>query len=437
MMKKLLIGGAAGVVVVGAVAGVAGSNVYAPGIHANGIEIGAESAGSAFKTVQKESSSNAVEIKGQNFTYQELGITYDKKTVDDLLQEHNMWKFNAWNKNVQIPFNIDEKKLKETISKKLPNVYKEAKNANVDFKDGTWVVIPAENGAEPVAETLTQNITESLNNGETKTVYELQEVAPKISTEKAQEFADHLNNSSKDAGFYQDDDNKMKISADTYASLINVSQTDDGFSVAPNEDKIRELADSVPGKVNKTADDGSAVVDENGKVLKTLDNFNDGYDFSDVDGLVSSMISQLNDNQSGRFALNGNVTKANVDQKFRKAVVNKAERKTYLYENDVLVATYPVAIGKAGTESDSGDFRVFAQLAVTKMGCTPRYDYCTPNVKWVSYYNGGEGFHGVYWHNDFGNPNASKRSHGCINMRESDAKEVYEFLQVGSPVSVR
>ena len=56
----------------------------------------------------------------------------------------------------------------------------------------------------------------------------------------------------------------------------------------------------------------------------------------------------------------------------------------------------------------------------------------TPNVPWVTYFNGDEGFHGTYWHNAFGSP----RSHGCVNMPIDVAKFVYEWSPVGLEVSV-
>ena len=70
------------------------------------------------------------------------------------------------------------------------------------------------------------------------------------------------------------------------------------------------------------------------------------------------------------------------------------------------------------------------------MGCTPAYDYCTKDVPFATFYNGGEAFHGTWWHSDFGNPNASARSHGCVNMTEKDAEEIYYFAQTGTPVHV-
>jgi hypothetical protein len=61
--------------------------------------------------------------------------------------------------------------------------------------------------------------------------------------------------------------------------------------------------------------------------------------------------------------------------------------------------------------------------------------YELPGVPWVSFFTlTGVGFHGTYWHNDFGRP----KSHGCINMRVEEAKWLYRWtLPVVSPDQIR
>lgn len=61
----------------------------------------------------------------------------------------------------------------------------------------------------------------------------------------------------------------------------------------------------------------------------------------------------------------------------------------------------------------------------------PGYDL--PNVPWVMYFtNRGHAIHGAYWHNNFGHP----MSHGCVNMRPSDAEWLYNFTPNGARVVV-
>lgn len=51
-------------------------------------------------------------------------------------------------------------------------------------------------------------------------------------------------------------------------------------------------------------------------------------------------------------------------------------------------------------------------------------DYELPGVPWTSFFTGdGQAFHGTYWHDNFGSP----MSHGCINMRTSEAKWIYRW----------
>jgi len=50
--------------------------------------------------------------------------------------------------------------------------------------------------------------------------------------------------------------------------------------------------------------------------------------------------------------------------------------------------------------------------------------YELPGVPWVSFFHAvGVGFHGTYWHDNFGSP----MSHGCVNMRNADAKWIYRW----------
>jgi hypothetical protein len=41
----------------------------------------------------------------------------------------------------------------------------------------------------------------------------------------------------------------------------------------------------------------------------------------------------------------------------------------------------------------------------------------------VQYFYEDYGFHGTYWHNNFGHP----MSHGCVNMTNADAKWLFDW----------
>ena len=48
------------------------------------------------------------------------------------------------------------------------------------------------------------------------------------------------------------------------------------------------------------------------------------------------------------------------------------------------------------------------------------------------YFHEGYGFHGVWWHANWGNP----MSHGCINQPNEMAAWLFEFADVGTLVNV-
>ena len=58
--------------------------------------------------------------------------------------------------------------------------------------------------------------------------------------------------------------------------------------------------------------------------------------------------------------------------------------------------------------------------------------YSLPNVKFNMYFHQGYAMHGAYWHNNFG----QQMSHGCVNMREEEAEQLYRFVDLGTEVWV-
>ncbi|KKR30144.1 MAG: ErfK/YbiS/YcfS/YnhG family protein [Candidatus Woesebacteria bacterium GW2011_GWA1_39_8] len=104
----------------------------------------------------------------------------------------------------------------------------------------------------------------------------------------------------------------------------------------------------------------------------------------------------------------------------------------YAWEGDNLFLKTPVSTGLAWWPTPTGEFHIWAKLRATTMeGGEGNYYYNLPNVPYVMYLESdqvpaakGYGLHGTYWHNDFGNP----RSHGCVNLPTTIAKELYYWV---------
>ena len=110
----------------------------------------------------------------------------------------------------------------------------------------------------------------------------------------------------------------------------------------------------------------------------------------------------------------------------------------YTYEGKNRIMKTLISSGKWG-RTPTGNFNIWTKLPVTRMSGGSGADYYNlPNVQWVMYFYRDFGTHTAYWHNNFGHP----MSHGCVNMRLIDAKELYVWAdgpadgQLGTAVSV-
>ena len=109
--------------------------------------------------------------------------------------------------------------------------------------------------------------------------------------------------------------------------------------------------------------------------------------------------------------------------------VDLSEQRLYAYDGDTLVASFLVSTGVAAHPTVTGTYAVYVKYRYADMNGP---GYSLPDVPFTMYFYQGYGIHGTYWHDNFGTP----MSHGCVNMRTSEAEWVYNFSKVGTPVIV-
>lgn len=109
--------------------------------------------------------------------------------------------------------------------------------------------------------------------------------------------------------------------------------------------------------------------------------------------------------------------------------VNLSEQRVYAYEGDVVVNSFLVSTGVAETPTVTGEYQIYVKVRIQDMSGP---GYYLPDVPWVMYFYEEYGFHGTYWHNNFGTP----MSRGCVNMRIDDAAWLYDWASVGTAVNV-
>lgn len=122
-------------------------------------------------------------------------------------------------------------------------------------------------------------------------------------------------------------------------------------------------------------------------------------------------------------------------------VVRLSDRKVYVYQNQQLTASYPIAVGKPGWETPLGTYQVLNMKRYPTWQ-HPWNDKIIPpgpdnplGPRWIGFWTDGRNFIGFH-----GTPNeelvGQAVSHGCIRMRNQDILALYALVEIGTPVTV-
>lgn len=124
-----------------------------------------------------------------------------------------------------------------------------------------------------------------------------------------------------------------------------------------------------------------------------------------------------------------------------KLVIKLADRRVYLYQNQTLLNSYPIAVGKAGWETPLGNYQIIQKI-VQPIWQHPFTGEVIPpgpdnplGERWIGFWTDGKnyiGFHGTPDEHTVG----SAASHGCIRMLNQDVLKLFEQVAIGTPVSV-
>lgn len=123
-------------------------------------------------------------------------------------------------------------------------------------------------------------------------------------------------------------------------------------------------------------------------------------------------------------------------------VLSLDARRVYLYRGEMLVSSYPVAIGTDETPTPQGQFTV-QQMVVNPVWQSPwTGEVHEPGpdsalgLRWIEFATsdaGAFGFHGTPTLESIG----KAASNGCVRMRNEDVVALFDQVGVGTPVIVQ
>jgi lipoprotein-anchoring transpeptidase ErfK/SrfK len=122
-------------------------------------------------------------------------------------------------------------------------------------------------------------------------------------------------------------------------------------------------------------------------------------------------------------------------------VLKLKEKKVYVYKGDQLITKYPVAIGKKGWETPTGEWQVMEKIRNPAWTSFKTGEVFAPGKenplgsRWIGFWTDGQdviGFHGTPNIKSIG----TAASHGCVRMLNRDVKALFPLVKVGTTVKV-
>jgi lipoprotein-anchoring transpeptidase ErfK/SrfK len=122
-------------------------------------------------------------------------------------------------------------------------------------------------------------------------------------------------------------------------------------------------------------------------------------------------------------------------------VLKLTEKKVYVYKGDRVIAKYPVAIGKKGTETPTGEWQIMEKIKNPGWTNFKTGELVAPGRKnplgerWIGFWTDGQdtiGFHGTPDIKSIG----TEASNGCVRMFNRDVKALFPLVKVGTTVKV-
>ena len=363
-------------------------------------------------------------------------------------------RYNPWQpKNVPLAYSVDDAALQQFLDARLVPADREPKDASVVYDKAAkkFAVVPGAIGHTVNIDEAKAAIAKAAA-GEQAASHPLgvADVAPLISDQAAAIAATAANKALATKLVFTSKVGSYQVPAAEIASWISFAPAADGtLTVGYDQSAATKfLPPTLSNKLAKPAVNAKVLTAKNkdGSVRDVV-RVNTGTDGTVVTAesgqeAVTKAIAAL---QAGKDLKQAVKTAVQEKKTVREGVpdnynepngakwidVNLARQTATTYRGTTKVKTYIIASGinTPDRRTDVGTWYVWLKVPVQTMRGE---GYVTPNVRWISYFHNGEGFHAAPWVSNFGRPH----SHGCINMRPAEALELYNWAPLGTKVEV-
>jgi len=441
----LWIGVPTAVVALGAAA--ASLMLVAPGTSVAGVPVGWLTPGAAGDAVAERLESTEIVLEGGvTVTAGDLGASVDARGLAEAaFAERPMWNVTQWfGEPVPAPITVDAEQVATAVRDAAPALYTAPTDATVAFDAAsqTYVLTPAVDGEGIDPTAVEAALQQAFDDGAGSVALDdpaRAAVPAHTTTEEAQAGVDTLNAMLESAGFYIGEERTVPVDRAALASWLTLSTDDDGaITFEADAAAIQPVVDTLPGLVAREAVDATVITNTAGETLWDIQAGQTGRALDSTDGIAAGFAEQLAEGNAV-YALPVSETPFQTTALARTIDVDLSRQWVTLYENGAAVDGWSVSTGKQGAPTYTGEYTIQSMYPMQTLYGTYRGPngedlgpYVQPDVKWMMYFNGGQAFHGVYWHSNWGRPS----SHGCVGMPEWRAAQLYDWAAPGVEVSI-
>ncbi len=122
-------------------------------------------------------------------------------------------------------------------------------------------------------------------------------------------------------------------------------------------------------------------------------------------------------------------------------VIKLSDRRVYVYQDNQLKNSYPIAIGREGWETPTGTYKVIQKIPNPSWKHPFTGEIIPPGPenplgeRWIGFWTDGTNYIGFH-----GTPNeetvGQAASHGCVRMLNRDVRAMFEKVAIGTTVIV-
>ncbi|MDR2974556.1 MAG: L,D-transpeptidase [Propionibacteriaceae bacterium] len=385
----------------------------------------------------------------------DLGITVDQKRVlGDVFQaaDKNFWVYRPHNTHVDLTLDIDAQAFNTWVVQSFPTAFTSPTNAGLAYDSSSqqFQVSPSAPGTGVDSANL-DDIAQKLadNDGQGSFTLTPTERPADITDAQAASARDQANQHlTTQCSFTANGEVVYTLTPDDIAAMATVTPgPDGGLTVGVQATTVDDyLRNTLAAKVDRAAVTEKTIVDDAGATIQTTQTGQNGRTMTDLESLTTAITQCLTSGKGQSIAVT--FTEVPYQTESTKSShpappagaesshwvdVNLTNQTVTLMDGSTPSTTFSMSSGAPSHPTPTGVYQVYSRVTSQSLSGTADGEYYYyDDVHWATWFYEDFGFHTAYWHDDFGTP----VSHGCINLREADARAVFDWLAIGDWVDV-